>query len=459
MTSVYSEVKGRYPLLGVMGSVAEVGVRSVSYEAMKRATPILQSLEPQIEVANSFALVGLDRLEKNFPILNQSTDEVVGHLKDAFFVTLDDVQMLVTEGLDGALDQVERLADAAREAVQQLQETQVGRAAMTGLDDVMSRLEDVTAFYLPLPPTLRQEWERGIQEYEDEDDDEEPSLWSRLRCLLLNLNLQFYHRLMKLREQLQKAVGALGERADKVGLGRVLQLVNGLLQFMQSLLVALVYRTEGLKETTMNGIRNQAAALAELPPVHRVLELPVQVQQLLRDLQEVTKLFVQLVINATPLYNMLQQPSAQDLEDFLNQEDFMAESSSRRNSVNNLFLKAMDGRTRRRRSLFKSGGRTSVSPETSSTNRRPSLKDSPTATNRRPSLKDSPAASDRRSSFKDSLEVESLVVPSETLAYRRPSATEILFTPLKQFVTQSQKAFEYLSPNTSNDTVEPEQDN
>lgn len=29
-----------------------------------------------VEVANSFALVGLDRLERNFPILNQSTDEV-----------------------------------------------------------------------------------------------------------------------------------------------------------------------------------------------------------------------------------------------------------------------------------------------------------------------------------------------------------------------------------------------
>ena len=32
-----------------------------------------------VEVANQFALVGLDRLEKNFPILNQSTDEVPLH--------------------------------------------------------------------------------------------------------------------------------------------------------------------------------------------------------------------------------------------------------------------------------------------------------------------------------------------------------------------------------------------
>lgn len=47
VTSVYSEVKGRYPLLGLMGGVAEVGVRRISDVAMRQATPLLQSLEPQ----------------------------------------------------------------------------------------------------------------------------------------------------------------------------------------------------------------------------------------------------------------------------------------------------------------------------------------------------------------------------------------------------------------------------
>lgn len=44
---MYSGVKGRYRLLGLMGGMAEVGVRSFSQEAMRRATPLLQSLEPQ----------------------------------------------------------------------------------------------------------------------------------------------------------------------------------------------------------------------------------------------------------------------------------------------------------------------------------------------------------------------------------------------------------------------------
>nr|XP_046254519.1 perilipin 6 [Scatophagus argus] len=431
VTSAYSEVKGRYPLLGLMGGAAEVGVRSISHVAMRRATPLLESLEPQIEVANSFALVGLDRLERNFPILNQSADEVMVHLRDAVLLTLDDVQLWVVDGLDGALDQLERLSDAVRAAVRLLQDTQVGRAATSGLDDVLSRLEDATAYYLPLPPTLRLEWEMRVLEYEDDDgDDDEPGLWTRVRSLLLNLSLQLHHRMMKIREQLQKVVRTLGDTASAVGLGQVLELLGELLQYLQNFLVAVVYRAENLRELTLNRLRDQAFMLAELRPVRQIRELPVQVQQLLRDLQELSKILLQLVINATPLYNMLQRPTDQEVEDFLNQEVFVSDSSSRRSSANSLFLKAMDGRPHRRRSLHSRAARGSGGPQ------------SP----------DSPSG--RRSSLKDPLapEMESPTPPSDSvIVHRRPSAAELLLTPLKQFVSQSQKAFEYLSPNSAAD--------
>ncbi|XP_068585943.1 perilipin 6 [Cebidichthys violaceus] len=435
MTSAYSDVTGRYPLLRLIGGVAE-GFSSV---AMTRATPLLQSLEPQIEVANSFVLVGLDRLEKNFPILNQSTEEVLGHLKDALFVTLDDVQLWVVDGLDGALDQLERLSGGALTAVRLLQDSQVGRAAASGLDDVLSRLEDATAHYLPLPPTLRRQWEMKVQEYEDEDEDE-PSLWTRIRSLLLNLSLQLYHRLMKVREQLENAMRTLGDAANQVGLGKVLELVGELLWYLQGLLVALVYRAESLRELTLSSVRGQAVMLAELLPVHRIRELPVQIQQLLGDLQELAKILLQLVINATPLYTMLQQPSAQEVEEFLNQEDVTPDSSSRRDSASSLFLKAMDGRPRRRRSLYSratAGRGGPQSPDPPNGRRRSSVKDLP-----------APEAED---DFKIPSDVGSVV-------HRRPSATELLLAPLKQFVSQSQKAFEYLSPNSLDDATEEDDD-
>ncbi|XP_013887134.1 perilipin 6 [Austrofundulus limnaeus] len=427
VSATYSEFKGRYLLLNMMAGVAEVGVRRVSGEAMRQVSPLLQSLEPQIDVANSFALDGLDRLEKAFPILNESTDQVLTHLKDAFFVTLDDVEVWVVDSLDGAVDQLERVVEAVRRAVRQLQDSQVGQAASLGLDNVLTLLEDATAFYMPLPPTLRREWEMRVQEYEDEDEEDEPGPWTRARSLLLTLSLQLYHRGSKVRERLQEAVTTLGGAADQVGLTRVLGLTGELLQYLQNLVVALLFRAESFRGAALRGIMDRATTLAQLRPVQQIRELPAQIQQVLRDLQELSKILLQLVVNTTPLYDMLEQPSPQQVEDFLNQEDLVSDSSSRRGSANSLFLKAMDGRPRRRRSLYSRASRGSGGPQ------------SPDPSNK------------RRSSLKDSSnpEVDNQVPPPEGDTLRRPSATELLLTPLKQFISQSQKAFEYLSPNSA----------
>lgn len=55
-----------------------------------------------------------------------------------------------------------------------------------------------------------------VQEYEDEDEDDEPSVRTRVRSLLLSLSLQLYHRLMKIREQLQGGAKMLGDAANTV---------------------------------------------------------------------------------------------------------------------------------------------------------------------------------------------------------------------------------------------------
>ncbi|TNN69123.1 hypothetical protein EYF80_020706 [Liparis tanakae] len=128
----------------------------------------------------------------------------------------------------------------------------------------------------------------------------------------------------------------------------------------------------------------------------------------------------------------LQQPSPQEVEDFLNQED--VDSSSRRCSANSLFLKAMDGRPRRRRSLYSRAARGPLSP-----------------------LSPEPPNGRRRSSTRDLVEPEDLRTPAEDPVFlRRPSATELLLAPLKQLVSQSQKAFEYLSPNSLDPPQEDE---
>eukprot|EP00063_Salmo_salar_P081749 XP_014056584.1 PREDICTED: mediator of DNA damage checkpoint protein 1-like [Salmo salar] len=361
VVSVYTDVKGRYPLLGVVGGVAEIGVRNVSQAVILRATPLLLSLEPQIEVVNNYACMGLDQLEDNFPVLHQSTEEVLGHLKDAFFLTLDDVQLRVNDELDGMQGRWDKLTDATWYYLLALQESQLGQMATSGLDDILTRSEEAMAKYMPLTATLRLEWERRTQQYEDEDGEDEPGLWTRFRGLLLSLSLQLYHRLLKLRNRLERAMGMLQDATDRMGLSRLLEVVGSVLQRLQLLYVSQMLRLEAVRRLALDQLKAQVRVLAELGPIKQLLGLPAQVQLVVADLQELGKILLQLLVNSTPLYNMLQQPSDQDVEDFLNQQESMSSDTTRRSSANSLFLKAMDGRPHKRTSSYARSQRGSTS--------------------------------------------------------------------------------------------------
>ena len=69
------------------------------------------------------------------------------HLKDAFFLTLDNMQLQAT-------DMLEQLVVVVSDSVAALQESQLGRTANASLDEVLTRLEQATAHYMPLPLTL-----------------------------------------------------------------------------------------------------------------------------------------------------------------------------------------------------------------------------------------------------------------------------------------------------------------
>lgn len=119
------------------------------------------------------------------------------------------------------------------------------------------------------------------------------------------------------------------------------------------------------------------------------------------------------------------------MEDFLNHEDFKSDSSSSRDSANSLFLKAMDGRPRRRKSLYaRSSHRGSASGSSGGNPQALSLASS---------------ANDRRSSLKQEPPLEPDTLPSTSALRRHSSVSEVLLGPIMQFVSQSQKAYEFLS--------------
>ncbi|XP_052475347.1 perilipin-3-like [Carassius gibelio] len=444
-TSVYMGVKGRYPLLGFVGGVAELGVRSASTAALKQAAPLLQNLEPEIEAVNSFALVGLEQLEKLFPILQQPTDEVVADLKDAFFSRLDDAQSRVNDELDRAVDRWDKLIQLSSRLLAEAQESAAGRVISAGLDELITQSEAAVAYYLPLPPTLRLEWERRVLSYEEEDnddDEEEPRMWTRIRSLLLCLYLQLYHRLMKLRERLDSVLQMLGAAAETVGLMQLMAMVESLLQLLLSFYMSQVHRMAELRSLLMAQLTSGIQALEVLPPVQQILALPTQVRTIMNDLLELGQILIQLLINTTPLYDLVKQVSDLDAANSPIPDE-LPESPSSPDSANSLFLKAMDGGPRRRRSLHTGSRRGSASGLPSS----PALSPTPTpvpANGRKGSLK-------LDSQPSGTPEFDTLAVPSTDMIRRRSSATEVLLAPIKQIVTQSQRAFEFLSSGPSSE--------
>lgn len=140
----------------------------------------------------------------------------------------------------------------------------------------------------------------------------------------------------------------------------------------------------------------------------------------------------------------LEEPTEQELLDYLNQEESSGESV-RLGSSNSLFLKAMDGRPRRRRSFYaRRRGSTGRASD-------PSTPTPPTVTQTAPNPAPLPA-NGRRGSLKHSSqpEVDTLAPPQSTIR-RKSSAAEVLLSPIIQLVSQSQRAFEYLSSTPNQD--------
>lgn len=81
---------------------------------------------------------------------------MLGHLKDGFYLTLDDVQMRLIDGLEGVLYRWEQLVDIVWDLLIALQNSSMGQVMTSSLDEVLTRTEEAVNNYLPIPPTLRE---------------------------------------------------------------------------------------------------------------------------------------------------------------------------------------------------------------------------------------------------------------------------------------------------------------
>uniref|UniRef100_A0A2K5QTN1 Perilipin 2 n=1 Tax=Cebus imitator TaxID=2715852 RepID=A0A2K5QTN1_CEBIM len=79
MSLAYVNTKDQYPYLKSVCEMAEKGMKTITSVALTSALPIIQKLEPQIAIANTYACKGLDRMEERLPNLNQPSTQVVAN--------------------------------------------------------------------------------------------------------------------------------------------------------------------------------------------------------------------------------------------------------------------------------------------------------------------------------------------------------------------------------------------
>nr|XP_025043956.1 perilipin-2 isoform X2 [Pelodiscus sinensis] len=207
VSSAYVNTKDNHPYLKSVCEIAEKGVKTISAVAMTSAMPIIQKLEPQIAVANSYACVGLDKIEERLPILHQPTDKVVANAKDVVAGAKDAVTTTVTGAKDTVAHTINGVVDKTKEAVQDSVEmtksvvngsintvlgSRVVQMVNSRVDSMLSKSETLVDHYLPV---TEEELAKEVTKVEGfEVGVQKPSYYVRLGSLSSKVRTRAYQQ-------------------------------------------------------------------------------------------------------------------------------------------------------------------------------------------------------------------------------------------------------------------------
>ncbi|XP_021538129.1 perilipin-2 isoform X1 [Neomonachus schauinslandi] len=231
MSSAYISTKDQYPCLKSVWEMAEKGVKTITSMAVTSALPIIQKLEPQIAVANTYACKGLDRIEEKLPILNQPTNQVVANARGAVTGAKDAVTTAVTGAKDsmastitGVMDKtkgavtgsVERTKTVVNGSINTVLGSRMMQLVSNGVENALTRSELLVDQYLPL---TEKELEKEAKKVEGFDTVQKPSYYVRLGSLSTKLRARAYQQaLSRVKEAKQKSQETISQLHSTVNL-------------------------------------------------------------------------------------------------------------------------------------------------------------------------------------------------------------------------------------------------
>ncbi|XP_060093225.1 perilipin-2 [Heteronotia binoei] len=207
VSSAYINTKDNHPYIKSVCEIAEKGVKTITAVAMTSALPIIQRLEPQISVANTYACIGLDKVEERLPILYQPTEKVVANAVDVVVGAKDAVTTTVTGAKDTVAHTINGVVDKTKGAVQDSVEmtrsvvhgsintvlgSRVARLVSSGVDTALSRSETLVDQYLPLTEEEQEKEATKVEGFEV--GVQKPSYYVRLGSLSSKVRSRAYQQ-------------------------------------------------------------------------------------------------------------------------------------------------------------------------------------------------------------------------------------------------------------------------
>lgn len=229
VSSAYVSTKDQHPYLRSVCEMAEKGVRTVTSVAVTGALPIIQKLEPQIAVANTYACKGLDRMEARLPILNQPTSEIVANARGAVTGAKDVVTTTMAGAKDSVASTVSGVVDKTKGAVTgSVERTKsvvnggidtvlgVVQLMSSGVENAISKSELLVDQYLPL---TQKELEMEAKKVEGFDMVQKQRYYERLESLSTKICTRAYHQALgRIKDAKQKGQETISQLHSTVHL-------------------------------------------------------------------------------------------------------------------------------------------------------------------------------------------------------------------------------------------------
>ncbi|XP_028629198.1 perilipin-2 isoform X2 [Grammomys surdaster] len=228
VSSAYVSTKDHHPYLRSVCEMAEKGVKTVTSVAMTSAMPIIQKLEPQIAVANTYACKGLDKMEERLPILNQPTSEIVANArgavtgaKDVVTTTMAGAKDSVASTVSGVVDKTKGAVTGSVERTKSVVNGSINtvwgmvQRVNSGVDNAITKSELLVDQYFPL---TQEELEMEAKKVEGFDKVQKPYC-ERLESLSAKLCSRAYHQaLNRVKDARQKSQETISQLYSTVHL-------------------------------------------------------------------------------------------------------------------------------------------------------------------------------------------------------------------------------------------------